>query len=207
MSLRRRIVITGLRHIRAIPFARRIVLLTVLFLLAVYAGNAVILGHYYGVLSSREREARDARAALLAEHAGRALAAVDLSLRSIAEDLKARLPLDKPTIFTQLLLDKYAKALPEVHAVFVLNADGQDVNSTSSYPPPALNLSDRTYFSEQKKWLGVGFYLDRLQVSRVDRRVVFSVSRPILDNNGNFEGIVAAVIDPAYFSDFYGQRG
>ncbi|MGH6983703.1 MAG: hypothetical protein ACREEI_05695 [Stellaceae bacterium] len=73
-----------MRHIRAIPFARRIVLLTILFLVAVYAGNAVILGHYYGVLSSRERDARDARAALLAEHVGRALAAVDLSLRDIA---------------------------------------------------------------------------------------------------------------------------
>jgi len=207
MSLRRRIVISGLRHIRAIPFARRIVLLTILFLVAVYAGNAVILGHYYGVLSSRERDARDARAALLAEHAGRALAAVDLSLQDIAEQLKARLPLDKPTIFTQLLLDKYVKALPEVHAIFVLDADGRDVNSTLAYPPPPLSFPDRMYFSEQKKWLGVGFYLDRLQVSRVDHRVVFTVSRPVLDNNGNFEGIVASVIDPAYFADFYGQRG
>ncbi|MDE2512498.1 MAG: hypothetical protein KGL22_00210, partial [Alphaproteobacteria bacterium] len=80
MSLRRQIVNIGLGHIRAIPFARRIILLTVLFLVAVYAGNAVILGHYYGVLAGREREARDARAALLAEHAGRAMAAVDLSL-------------------------------------------------------------------------------------------------------------------------------
>jgi len=207
MSLRRRIVIIGLQHIRAIPFARRIVLLTILFLVAVYAGNTVILGHYYGVLAGRERDARDARAALLAEHAGRALAAVDLSLQGIAEHLKVRLPLDKPTIFTQLLLDKYLKALPEVHGIFVLDADGRDVNSSSSFPPPSLNASDRTYFSEQKKWLGVGFYLDRLQVSRVDRRVVFTVSRPILDDNGNFDGVVAAVIDPAYFSDFYGQRG
>ncbi|MGH6977290.1 MAG: PDC sensor domain-containing protein, partial [Stellaceae bacterium] len=196
-----------MRHIRAIPFARRIVLLTILFLVAVYAGNAVILGHYYGVLAERERDARDARAALLAEHAGRALAAVDLSLRSIADGLKARLPLDKPTIFTQLLLDKYIKALPEVHGIFVLDADGHDINSSSSFPPPALNASDRMYFSEQKKWLGTGLYLDRLQVSRVDHRVVFTVSRPILDNNGNFEGVVAAVIDPAYFSDFYGRRG
>ncbi|MDE1903015.1 MAG: PAS-domain containing protein [Alphaproteobacteria bacterium] len=207
MSLRRRIVIASLRRIRAIPFARRIVLLTVLFLVAVYAGDAAILSHYYGVLASREHEARDARAALLAEHAGRALAAVDLSLQAIAEQLKTRLPLDKPTIFTQLLLDKYAKALPDVHAIFVLDADGNDVNSTLSYPPPSLNLSDRMYFSEQKKWLGVGLYLDRLQVSRADNRVVFTVSRPVLDNNGNFEGIVASVIDPAYFSDFYGQRG
>src|SRR5215469_1867872 len=207
MSLPRRIVISGLQRVRAIPFARRIVLLTILFLVAIYVGNAVILGHYYGVLLSRERDARGARAALLAEHAGRALAAVDLSLQDIAEQLKTRLPLDKATIFTQLLLDKYVKALPEVHAIFVLDADGRDINSSSSFPPPSLNASDRMYFSEQKKWLGVGLYLDSLQVSRVDRRVVFTVSRPILDNNGNFEGVVAAVIDPAYFSDFYGRRG
>ncbi len=197
----------GPKRIRAIPFARRIILLTILFLVAVYAGNTVILGHYYGVVAGREHEARDARAALLAEHAGRAMSAVDLSLQSIVEGLKAHLPLDKPTVFTQLLLDKYVKALPEVHGIFVLDSDGHDINSSASFPPPPLDASDRMYFSEQKKWLGLGLYLDRLQVSRVDYRVVFTVSRPILDNNGNFEGVVAAVIDPGYFSDFYGQRG
>src|SRR5579875_3470570 len=106
MSLRRRIQTVGLERVRAIPFARRIVLLTVLFLASVYAGNALILVHYYGALAGRERDARNAKAALLAEHAGRALAAIDLSLETIAEALKAHLPLTKPTVATQLLLDK-----------------------------------------------------------------------------------------------------
>ncbi|MDE2228540.1 MAG: PAS-domain containing protein [Alphaproteobacteria bacterium] len=194
-------------RIRAIPFARRIVLLTVLFLAVVYVGNALIVAHYYTALDGRERESRDAKAALLAEHAGRALAAVDLSLQTIAETLKARLPFDKPTVFTQLLLDKYRKALPSVHSIFVLNVDGRDINTTASFPPPPVNGSDRMYFSEQKKWLGVGLYLDRLQFSRVDHRLVFAVSRPILDDNGNFDGVVAAVVDPAYFADFYGRGG
>ncbi|HVB81804.1 MAG TPA: PAS-domain containing protein [Candidatus Binataceae bacterium] len=207
MSPRRHVFANRIAKIRAIPFARRIILLAVLFLAVVYVGNALILAHYYTSLDVREHDARNAKAELLAEHAGRALAAIDLSLETIAGTLKTRLPLDKPTVLTQLLLDKYRKALPAVHSVFVLNVDGRNVNSTSSFPPPSINASDRMYFSEQKKWLGVGFYLDRLQFSRVDHALVFAASRPILDNNGNFGGVVAAVIEPKYFADFYRGGG
>ena len=104
-------------HIRANPLARRIVLLTIILLGAVYAGNALILTLYYGALSERERASRDTKAQLLAEHAGRALAAVDLSLETVVETLKARLPIRKPTIFTQIVIDKYRKNLPQVRAI------------------------------------------------------------------------------------------
>jgi len=207
MSPLRRIVSVGLGHIRAIPFARRIILLTVLFLVAVYAGNALILGHYYGVLAGRERDARNAKAELLAEHAGRALAAIDLSLEAIASNVKPHLPLTKPTIFTQLLLDKYRKALPQVRSLLVADQDGRLMNTSRSYPPPAINVADRPYFSEQKKWLGVGLYLDRIAMNRIDHESFFAMSRPVLDDDGNFRGIVASITDPAYFAAFYNPHG
>ncbi|SRR5579875_917176 len=207
MSLRRRIQTVGLERVRAIPFARRIVLLTVLFLASVYAGNALILVHYYGALAGRERDARNAKAALLAEHAGRALAAIDLSLETIAEALKAHLPLTKPTVATQLLLDKYRKGLPQVRSLLVADQDGRLMNTSRSFPPPAINLADRPYFSEQKKWLGVGLYLDRIAMNRIDHESFFAMSRPLLDDDGNFRGIVASITDPAYFAAFYSPHG
>jgi signal transduction histidine kinase len=194
-------------HIRATPLARRIVLLTVILLGAVYAGNALILALYYGALSERESASRDTKAQLLAEHASRAMAAVDLSLETVVETLKARLPIKKPTIFTQVVIDKYQKNLPQVRALLVSDVDGLIVNNSRSFPPPMVNVADRLYFSEQKKWRGVGLYLDRIEISRVDHKPFFAMSRPVLDNDGNFQGIVAALIDPQYFAHLYDPHG
>jgi hypothetical protein len=33
------------------------------------------------------------------------------------------------------------------------------------------------------------------------------MSRPVLDNDGNFQGIVAALIDPQYFAHLYDPHG
>ncbi|HUZ34322.1 MAG TPA: histidine kinase dimerization/phospho-acceptor domain-containing protein, partial [Xanthobacteraceae bacterium] len=204
MSPRRQVFANRIKQIRAIPFARRIVLLTVLFLAIVYAGDALILTHYYTSVDGRERDARNAKAELLAEHAGRAIAAIDLSLDTIASTLRANLPIKQPTVFTQLLLDKYHKRLPQVRTLGVIGRDGHIVNTTKAFPPPSVSLADRPYFSEQKKWRGVGLYIGRTEVSRVDHRPFFGLSRPILDQYGNFEGIVLAVTDPQYFANYYG---
>jgi signal transduction histidine kinase len=190
-------------RIRAIPLARRIILLTVVLLAAVYASSTLILVHYYAALAGRERDARDAKAQLLAEHAGRAIAAIDLSLETIAEALKARLPLQKPSIFTQLLLDKYLKNLPQVRALIVAGADGFEVNGSHAFPPPKISVADRSFFSVQKKWRGVGLYLDRVATSRIDHKPFFAMSRPLLDPDGNFRGVAAAITDPHYFANFY----
>jgi signal transduction histidine kinase len=190
-------------RVRALPLARRVILLTLVLLAAVYASNALILTRYYAALSARERDARDAKAQLLAEHAGRAMAAVDLSLETIAEALKARLPLSRPTVLTQLLLDKYRRNLPQVRALFVAGADGRVLNTSRRFPPPRMNVSDQPYFAEQKKWRGVGLYLDRIAISPIDHKPFFAMSRPLLDDDGNFHGIVAAITDPQYFAQFY----
>ena len=83
-----------LEKIRAIPLARRIIYMSVGLLLAVNLGNAVFVIHYYDSIYLRESESRSAKATLLAEHAGRTMSAIDLSLETIAEMLKTRLPLD-----------------------------------------------------------------------------------------------------------------
>ncbi len=206
MPTLRRSFSTIMECARAIPLARRIVVLTIIFLAGAYATNALILTHYYGMLAERSRDSREEKAALLAEHAGRAIAAVDLSLGTIAETLKASLPIEKPTIATQMLIDKYRKELPQVHAILVADQDGRVINSSLSFPPPSTNIADRTYFAEQKKWLGVGLYIDRIVVSRVDRKTVFAISRPVLDKYGNFRGIVASFSDPGYFEEFYNSQ-
>jgi signal transduction histidine kinase len=189
--------------IRSTRLARRIILFTIVLLAAVYASSAFVLVYYYAALSAREREARDAKVQLLAEHAGRALAAIDLSLEALAAALQAHLPLARPSLFTQRLLDKYVRSLPQVRALFIVAADGVVVNTSRAFPPPKLSVADRPFFAAQKKQGGAGLYLDRIAVSHVDHKPFFAISRPLLDGGGRFQGVVAAVADPQYFADFY----
>jgi two-component system cell cycle sensor histidine kinase PleC len=195
-----------LTRFRALTLARRIIFWAIGLLILVYGANALFVVHYYNTISERERDSRNAKATLLAEHAGRTMAAIDLSLETIAETLKTRLPLDKSTVFTQVLLDKYFKRLPQVRALVVNDQDGHVLNSTRSFPPPVVSNADREYFSEQKKWRGVGLYIDKLEIARPDNKPFLPMTRPILDNDGNFEGVVEAVTDPEYFARFYGAN-
>jgi len=192
-----------LARVRAMPLARRIIVLATGLLILVHAVNALFVAHYYNAISVREQDSRDAKATLLAEHASRTMSAIDLSLETIAETLKTRLPLDKPSVFTQILLDKHFARLPQVRALVVNDQDGHVLNSTRSFPPPVLNNGDRDYFTEQKKWRGVGLYIDKIEVARADNKPFLPMTRPILDNDGNFQGVVEAVTDPNYFAAFY----
>lgn len=191
---------------RAMPLSRRIIFSAIGLLIFVYVADAWFVAHYYDTISVREQESREAKATLLAEHAGRTMAAVDLSLETIAETLETRLPLDKPTVFTQILLDKHLKRLPQVRALVISDQDGSTPNNTRSFPPPVINVADRPYFSEQKKWRGVGLYIGDIGVARGDNEPFFPMSRPILDNDGNFRGVVAAIMDPGYFAGVYGPN-
>jgi len=195
-----------LARFRAIPLARRIIFLTVGLLVLVHGGNALVVTYYYNTISIDERDSRNAKATLLAEHAGRTMSAIDLSLESITEALKTRLPLEKPTVFTQILLDKHIKRLPQVRALVVTDQDGRELNNSRSFPPPVMSNADRQFFSEQKKWRGVGLYIGKIDISRIDKKPFFAMSRPLLDNDGNFRGVVGAITDPNYFAEVYGPN-
>ena len=194
-------------RLQKIAFARRIVIVTVALLALVHVGNVALVIHYFHMVDARAGEARVARANLLAEHAARTLGAIDLSLQTIADALKRQPNMGKPTVFTQMLLDRQAKQLPQIQTLATVDQNGITLNISGKFPAAAIDVSDRPHFAEQKKWRGVGFYIGPLSVSRRDDREFFPISRPILDNDGNFLGIVAALIDPTYFSGFYGPTG
>jgi two-component system cell cycle sensor histidine kinase PleC len=201
-SLWRRLIGAFLRR----PLSRRIVVATVLLLLGLHAGNAVLVFHFYRTNAAREQEAREARATLLAEHASRAFSAVDLSLETIVDKLSQNLRLATPSVFIQLLLDDRIRRLPQIRALLVLDENGTVVYDSRLFPAVQRDLSDRPYFSEQKKWRGVGLYIGSTVRGRWDNKPFFGMSRPLLDSDGNFRGIVVALAEPTYFSSFYGAR-
>ena len=186
--------------------SRRILVSSVLLLIGLHAGNALLVFHFYRTNATREHEARDAQATLLAEHASRAFSAVDLSLETIVDKLTQNLQFKKPSVFIQLLLDDRMRRLPQIRGILVIDENGMVIYDSRVFPAQARNLSDRLYFAEQKKWRGVGLYIGASVRGRWDGKPFFGMSRPLLDSDGNFRGIVVALANPSYFSNFYGAR-
>ncbi len=194
------------RRLFGLTLSRRIVVMTMILLGALHIANAGLVYHFYHANAAREREAREAKATLLAEHASRAMAAVDLSLETIVEKVQADPKLGKPSILIQMLIDRHARRLPQVRAIAILDRDGMLVHDSRQFPARPIDLSDRPAFSEQQKWRGVGLYIDRTRLARSDGMPFFGMSRPILDSDGDFLGVVSALVEPAYFSSFYGSQ-
>jgi len=178
--------------------------MSVLLIAALHVSNVLLVAHFYGANSAREHEARETKATLLAEHASRVFSALDLSLETIADRLPKDERLKQPSIFVQMLLDEHARRLPQVRAIAVLDETGRKLYDSREYPTVPLEFGDRPYFAEQKKWRGVGLYIGDAMIGRYDGEPFFGVSRPLLDSDGNFRGIVLALAESSYFSSFYG---
>ena len=192
---------------RAVAFAQalnhNLVLVTGALLILLYLCNALLVTRFYGTAAARETETREAAATLLAEHASRAVSAVEFALESIREKLPPDFAIQPPSIFTQLMLDERIRGLPQVRAIIILDAAGQVIYDSRHFPSARRDLHDRTYFTEQKKWRGVGLYIDVSETARYDHQPFFGISLPLLDSVGGFRGVVTALADPRYFARTY----
>lgn len=182
--------------------SRRLVVMTMALLAVLHLCNIGVVIHFYTLNADREREARETTARLLAEHASRAFALVDLSLDMIADTLMANS--DLPPRNIQSLLENRIKRLPQVHTLFITDENGTATYSTSSFPARPIAAGDRPYFSELKKFPTLDSYIGARMVSREDGSTTFAVSRPLRDGAGQFRGIIAALARPAFFSSLYG---
>jgi diguanylate cyclase (GGDEF)-like protein len=71
---------------------------------------------------------------------------------------------------------------------------------TSTIPASARNMTDRPYFSAQMASRGDRLFIDKPTIGRASKRKVLQFSRPILDANGDFDGVVVMSVTPEYFT-------
>jgi signal transduction histidine kinase len=196
----------ALAQLWQMPFSRRLTIYSVLILVAVHGANAVFVAK---LVQSSERvaaNAMSARATLLAEHASRSIGGIDLALEDIASKTGADPDLGPRSVSLHMLLHRTALRLPQVKAITMVDLDGVMIQDSRHYPAKPLSYATFPAFAEQKKWRGVGLYIDSTSLSKIDGQAYFVLSRPILDSDGDLRGVVAALADPAYFMGFYGQN-
>lgn len=94
---------------------------------------------------------------------------------------------------------------PQIYSVLILDAEGNALASSRLHPILAgLNLADRRYFSfhreEKAPW-----YIGPPERSRVTGEQYISLSYRRERADGAFAGVVAVLLAPGYFENFYAE--
>jgi len=119
----------------------------------------------------------------------------------IRSDAELRLKA-KSEAFHQILLDKIS-GLPQVDVATIVAANGDVINFTRSYPPPAINLSDRDYFQAHINNSEVGAFISIPVRNKGNGKWVFYLSYRLNEPNGKLMGLVLIGISVDKLTEFY----
>lgn len=123
------------------------------------------------------------------------LRTIDLLLQHVGRYLAPTRLGDPHPIYESLNLQ--ARAFPEVESLFVVDADGTRVGTTRQG-----DVSDRNYFLYQKFLFEQNrVVIDGPDLSQGTGKPEIVLSRPMVDADGRFKGVVAASLKPDFFDN------
>lgn len=195
---RRRVILDVGRH-------GRLILATLVVLLVGASGTYLWLDHttYW-----RESERRlEATTDVIVEFVQQVFTIVDLTLHSIDEDrLTTGIVVTRPSAELQPIMRAAQAQSPFLQGLGLTGVEGRiivSVNSLGSGP----DLSDREFFRLHRDDPSVGLLVSRPVIARPQNVVAMPVSRRIVTQDGRFAGIVAARVEPGYFTTLFRASG
>jgi diguanylate cyclase (GGDEF)-like protein len=136
--------------------------------------------------------------ATLAANIGRNFEVLDLSLQGVADAIKLpEFERIDPVIRNMILFDRSATA-QDVGSILVVDRDGNVIVESRSLTPRKANYAEREYFKYHQSNADTGAYISRPWVTKPGLHVI-GISRRLTDANGNFNGVVVAVLKLSYF--------
>jgi diguanylate cyclase (GGDEF)-like protein len=104
----------------------------------------------------------------------------------------------------QMLRSKI-EALPYMGGVNIIDADGNVINSSTTWPAPKVNVADRAYFRSFRYDPQAPDVLIEPVYSRISGAWTILIVRKIMGEHGEFMGVVGRGIEPANFEKFFGS--
>ena len=127
----------------------------------------------------------------------------ELTLR----DIRRTIPSDNISTLNasrfDVLLADLKERLPQLHGLFIYDAQGNMKATALGRFPPISNSSDREYFIYHQRNRHSNIHIGRVITSRSTGDLVIPVSMRISDSAGGFAGVVLATIRVDYFRHFY----
>jgi diguanylate cyclase (GGDEF)-like protein/PAS domain S-box-containing protein len=187
---------------------RSLIVGTAVAIAAVVGANAIILLQLHQSTLRQVQNDLLRQSLDLSELIERTFQATDLMLISVAERAGALAvtqdgarQLEGETFFT--LLKEKMSGLPQIHALGLLDADGNRLNYSQKWPAPKIDVSYRKYFQALKANPKLGSYLDAPALGNVSHAWVALMARPVLAADGEFLGAVFASTDMQYFQELF----
>ena len=147
---------------------------------------------------------------VLAEQTARSIEAVDLVLQEMQAMVLAA-GVDSPEQFERSMgteevhhsLKDRLKLLPQADGVALISANGKLVNGSRVWPIPAIDVSDRDYFTYLQQHDFADVFISAPAIGRVNGAWSFFLARRVDGPGGHLLGLVLCAIDIRYFEDFY----
>ncbi|WP_213881551.1 diguanylate cyclase [Pseudomonas sp. dw_358] len=140
-----------------------------------------------------------------AQNAEDAVRQVDVMTGALAERVEGDglAKLDVPRIHT--LMVEQAKLMPQLHGLFIYDAQGRWVVTDKSATPAGVNNADRDYFIYHRTHLDRHVRIGKVITSRSTGDLIIPVSRRLNNPDGSFAGVLLGTIKVSYFVDYYGD--
>jgi diguanylate cyclase (GGDEF)-like protein/PAS domain S-box-containing protein len=189
---------------------RWLILCGVALIAAIAIGTAVMAVNFRErALSSSERELENT-VLLLARHFDQHLQDFEVIQKDLIEQIRL-MGIASPADFKRqmsgqdahLMLKAKVSGTSDVAGVNVFDADGALINSSESWPAPAVSIADRAYFKAFKSGAASTPVLIELVQSRFSGGYAVVISRKVTGSNGEFLGLVARGVAPASLEAFF----
>jgi len=141
---------------------------------------------------------------IAAEQAEKVFQSIEIVLSSVGEITQGRTDQTIRLYQAQLSerLRTMVSATQDVRSIWLFDRDGKPLVTSSMYPAPDLNNSERDYFVAQREG-DAGTYVGTILKPKVGSEIFFSVSQRRYDSSGEFSGVSAIAISPSVFERFY----
>ena len=139
----------------------------------------------------------------MSEHARQTLAAVDLALRGIGEDIDTA---DLGREATDRALAMRQAMFAPSFAIFILDQEGRLAGTSRTPSPDVVDLSAEQMFIAHRDDPSIGLFIEpprKGKVGYAKDRWIITISRRLNHPDGGFAGIVAAAMSLAYLNEFY----
>jgi PAS domain S-box-containing protein len=179
-----------------------VIVFGVLVILA-FAGSSAYdaAGSYRNTLAATNREIGNVANAL-AEQTSWTLQAVDLLLLDTARWYDSEGKTIPPDRIDAALAIR-SSGVHQVRLVTIVDSQGNRLYRSLATAAPSVNVSDRSYFIAQKNGTAQGMFMSEPLVTRSEGRAGVVLSRRLDDADGQFAGVVTAVVDLEDLNQFY----
>ena len=156
------------------------------------------------------RKQMDNTSLVLAEHAMQTTNSAYQALDSIVERVQSVHSADAAEFRRKMttremfdvLKDKTAP-LAQIDVATIVADNGDVINFTRAFPPPAINLADRDYFQVQRGSEAAADFISAPVKNKGNGKWLYYISRRINDAHGKFLGLVILGISVEGYANFY----